>query len=339
ASGESLGSIGADMPALKAAASRDRSRIITTHDGDLVKTWDASDGSELNSWQAQLYRGPIALTNKLLFSGEYMSGHILILDATTGKSLHRTLTSGVSSMAFSPDQSRLITGSRAGEIKLWDPSAATELLTVVGHDGEVRQAALRPDGQQWVTVGSDGKIKLWNASTGQEILTLRGHTAQVTSVAWNSDGSLLATGDATGDVKLWNPAQAQESIILAGRILAAWSPDGTRLATGGREVGSVDEDTPDIPGKIDIFDTGSWDPVATIEDQFFGWTRSADWSPEGRRLAMSGRDGRVKVWEIPSLRELFSVTAHVKSTNAVAWSPKGQWLASTGVDKLVNIWD
>ena len=45
----------------------------------------------------------------------------------------------------------------------------------------------------------------------------------------------------------------------------------------------------DRRGKIDIYDTDSWEPVVTLEDQFFGFTKSADWSPEGRRLAMSGR--------------------------------------------------
>jgi WD40 repeat protein len=190
-------------------------------------------------------------------------------------------------------------------------------------------------------VGDDGKIKLWDASTGQEILTLRGHTAQTKCVAWNTDGSLLATGDASGAVKLWNPAKTQESIVLKGRYVATWSPDGTRLATGGQELGSVDPDSPDKRGKIDIYDTKSWNPVATIEDQFFGATHGhgASWSPEGRRLAMCGRDGKVKVWEIPSLRELLSVTAHTKGIRSVVWSPDGQLLATAGRDKLVKIWD
>ena len=125
------------------------------------------------------------------------------------------------------------------------PAVLSSYFNIQGHDGEVRQTAWRPDAQQWVTVGNDGKIKLWDASSGQEIHTLRGHTAQVKSVAWNTDGSLLATGDASGAVKLWNPAQTQESIVLEGRRLAAWSPDGTRLATGGQELGSVDVDSPD----------------------------------------------------------------------------------------------
>ncbi|MEK6247245.1 MAG: WD40 repeat domain-containing protein, partial [Planctomycetales bacterium] len=355
-SGKPLGSMSADMPALKAVSNHDGSKFITIHDKDhdkdLVKTWDASGGHELNSWQAQLYRGPtellpfpkdllFAFSNKLLVSGAFYPAHIHILNATTGGSLYRksTQTHGITSMAFSPDGLRLLTGGSQGQIKLWDPSSAVELLNIQGHDGEVRQTAWRPDGQQWVTVGNDGKIKLWDASSGQEINSLRGHSAQVKSVAWNTDGSLLATGDASGAVKLWNPAQTQESMVLEGRTLAAWSPDGTRLVTGGREVGSVDEDSPDIPGKIDIYDTDSWKPVVTLEDQFFGFTKSADWSPEGRRLAMSGRGGRVKVWEIPTTRELLSVTAHPVGTRGVAWSPSGQWLATAGYDKLVKIWD
>ncbi len=172
ASGKSLGSMSADMPARKVALSHDGSRIVTTHDHDLVKTWDAADDRELHRWQARLYRGPIArgsiaFTTKLLVSGEWWPGHIDILDATTGEFLHRktTLLHGISAMAFSPDGSRFVTGSRDGQVKLWEPSSCTELLTIQGHDAEINGIAWRFDGQQWVTVGDDGKIKVWDAST------------------------------------------------------------------------------------------------------------------------------------------------------------------------------
>ena len=70
-------------------------------------------------------------------------------------------TSSVSSVAFSPDGARIVTGSWDHTAKVWDAQTGRELLTLTGHTGFVFSAVFSPDGSRIVTNSSDGTAKVW----------------------------------------------------------------------------------------------------------------------------------------------------------------------------------
>ena len=55
-------------------------------------------------------------------------------------------TDGVSSVAFSPDGKRIISGSGDNTLKVWDATSGQETLTLKGHTGCVMSVAFSPDG-------------------------------------------------------------------------------------------------------------------------------------------------------------------------------------------------
>lgn len=62
-------------------------------------------------------------------------------------------------------------------------------------------------------------------------------------------------------------------------------------------------------------------------------------SPDGRRLATSGSDGVVKVWNAATLRLERAIEAHARAASAVAFSPDGRLVASASSDGTARVWD
>ncbi len=142
----------------------------------------------------------------------------------------------VTSVSWSPDGTRLATGSRDGTAKVWDAASGRELLTLRGHAGPVLSVAWSPDGQRLATGNEDGMARVWDATGGRELLALMGDTAPVLSVSWSRDGTRLATGSDDDTARVWDAASGRELLTLTGHTggvnSVSWSPDGTRLATG-----------------------------------------------------------------------------------------------------------
>ena len=77
----------------------------------------------------------------------------------------------VQSVAFSPDGSRIVSGSYDKTIRVWDASTGIEMLPPLrGHDDYVRSVAFSPDGSKIVSGSFDKTIRVWDASTGVEML-------------------------------------------------------------------------------------------------------------------------------------------------------------------------
>ena len=171
----------------------------------------------------------------------------------------------IRSIAFTSDGERVI-GSRDpmgswldcfGQAAVWDWRTGRLERSI---DTEADGAVLSPRGDLLVSVprsfvkGSQ-VAKVWDWATGQHLRTL-GHSGSVTDAAFSPDGSRLATASRDGTVQIWDPyADAPEQLVLQ------------------RHLGSVD---------------------------------SVSFSPDGTRLATVSVDGTVCVWAL-DLDELVDV--------------------------------
>ncbi|HYH66619.1 MAG TPA: hypothetical protein VD866_18130, partial [Urbifossiella sp.] len=54
------------------------------------------------------------------------------------------------------------------------------------------------------TGSHDETVKIWEAKTGKMLVSLQGHTGAVTAVAFSPDGTRLATGTDQGELRVWD---------------------------------------------------------------------------------------------------------------------------------------
>ena len=148
-------------------------------------------------------------------------------------------TSGVNSVSFSSDGTRILTGSSDETAKVWDARTGTALLELKGHTGVVTGVSFSPDGTRIVTGSDDGTAKVWDAHTGTHLLDLKGHTGHVSSASFSPDGTRIVTGSWDKTARLWDANTGDHLRELKGHtfkvLSVTFSPDGTRIVTGGGE--------------------------------------------------------------------------------------------------------
>ena len=142
----------------------------------------------------------------------------------------------VTTMALSPDGTRIATGSADKTVRLWNTDGQP-ISPPMRHDDKVTSVAFSPDGTRIATGSADKTVRLWNTD-GQPIGQVMRHDDAVSSVAFSPDGTRIATGSADKTVRLWNTdGQPIGQPMLHDDAVSsvAFSPDGTRIATGSGE--------------------------------------------------------------------------------------------------------
>ena len=131
----------------------------------------------------------------------------------------------VSSVHFSPDGKRLVSGSWDNTVMVWDPSTGEQLCQLRGHTDCVKSVCFSPDGTKLVTGSWDETVKIWNPTTGEELCELRGQSGIVTAVKFASQ-DMVASSSTDGSTKLWN--------LKTGEETAEAVPEGFTFPPQGR---------------------------------------------------------------------------------------------------------
>ena len=142
----------------------------------------------------------------------------------------------VHSVAFSPDGTKIISGSDDKTIRVWDASTGVEILPPLrGHHHWIRSVAFSPDGSKIISGSFDTTIRVWDASTGVEMLPpLLGHDGFIHSVAFSPDGSKIISRSDDKTIRVWDasarveilpPFRGHDDVIPS----VAFSPDGSKI--------------------------------------------------------------------------------------------------------------
>ncbi|KEP45220.1 tyrosine kinase family catalytic domain protein, partial [Rhizoctonia solani 123E] len=148
-------------------------------------------------------------------------------------------TYDVWSVRFSPDGSRLVSGSDDNKIRVWDVERGTTIVgPLKGHTNTVRSVAFSPGGSQIVSGSYDRTVRMWDARDGKLIGNpYQGHTNWVNSVAFSPCGTYVASGGDDNTVRIWDVRTGRQ-VDQAFQEHAHWvwsvafSPCGHYVASG-----------------------------------------------------------------------------------------------------------
>ena len=110
----------------------------------------------------------------------------------------------VSALAFSPDGTKLASGSKNKTVRLWDTFTNGELVSLQKHTGEINALAFSPDGKMLASGSTDKTVQLWDTATGAHLATFTTHRRRIAALAFSPDGRTLASGSMDGTIRFWN---------------------------------------------------------------------------------------------------------------------------------------
>ncbi len=251
---------------------------------------------------------------------------------------HRGIVSGV---AFSPDGTRVATGSVnpdwSGTVTVWNTQTGTLLGTLQCNPGRSAWHArlvFAPTGDRIGIIFGDRHAHLWNG-TSRESVQLVGHGGRVFRMTFFPEGDEVATCSADSTVRTWNVATGRPTGVFMGL-----RDEVTHLA--------IDDDggliaAADATGEVAIWSASPrLQPSVLLAPDGVTVTQLVV-RPDGHHVAASCNDGILRIWDAVSGVPLAGLTRRKGKPGAgwahLAYSRDGVLLAATAYDGLTAVWE
>jgi WD40 repeat protein len=361
-----------DAPIVRLALSPDGKVVAIAGDDSTTRLWDVSTASPIGPviHRRSCYGLAFSPDGKTLAMG---LNDVQFRDPASGE-LRSTVPfpEEISSLAFSPDGSKLLVCGYQGATQLWHLPDASLSGSLAEKPGAIVSAAFSPDGKTILTGTREGEIRLWDALTGQPLGPPFPRFKRIPAVAFSPGGESLLTGDYNGIARHWGfPSQRpiDPPMVHAGEIrIVAFSPDGKTILTGSVDrtarlwdsvthapVGPIYEHQGPIEAGAISPDgewvlTGGGDRTArvwkldrgqreTTRVRPQGVIHAAAFGPDGKTFLTGSNDGTAQIWDSATGRPVGAPMTHPGEVWAVALSPDGKTAVTGCTDRVARLWD
>jgi WD40 repeat protein len=323
-----------------------------------VRTWDPATGKERSRFEpgdrvqglsGKVMSIALAPGGKLLACAhrtDYFpfKGTVRLWDVSAGTEQKiRQVGSDFSQIyqvTFSPDGDTLAVADD-GRLRLFEVGSGAELHKGKRGLGNAYCVAFAPDGKT-AAFGSHGRLRLAGVATGRELRPFDGVEDYFYSLAFSADGKTLV-GAGTRTVGVWDPATGKERLHFDGHpgtvCCLIFSPDGKHLLTGG------------YGPRLRRWDVGTGKAAGAVPGAralgALAWNDPVVPSPDGKTLAVAGKDLSIHVVDTATGRVRVTFTGHLPPNTSAAtathfvFTPDGKTAISStlGVDHHIRYWD
>ena len=343
----------------------DGRRVVSAGADGFTRIWNIAGGHPVELAQGGKELGVLAASfspDDARVATTNLSGRVRLWDARSGRALTRIQVSDqpLTSVRFSDDGRRIVTGAYDGVIYLVALRVGAVLAELKGHQGPVR-ADFVPGSSTVVSAGEeDGTLRTW-VPPATRVATRPG-TAPLVS----PDNRLVVSGDLEGPIHLWNPTTGKDREFASHKDVShpQFSPDGTQI------VSASDDQT------VRLWDvkTGRSRAVPTLDGLKYaaaieasgkriaiggatplviqapdgsarlrlrghrGYVNALAFSPDSKHLLTGSDDGTARVWNARSGALERTLRGHEGTVRSVSYSDDGQRIATAGSDGTVRVW-
>jgi WD40 repeat protein/serine/threonine protein kinase len=232
------------------------------------------------------------------------------------------------SVAFSPRGDLVAAafrGVNSNGIVLWDAATRQPRTTLRPELGEIFNICFSADGKS-LACAANGGVALFDTADLQRRLSVRGDFPQM--VAFSPDSRLLAIAASHfGVVRLWNVTTNREVAVLSNPAsdFVSFSADGKRLIAAGSR-------------SLRIWNLAGAMEKLTLSGHS-GGVPGVAFSPDGKLLASTGKDGIVRLWDPITGKTIRQLTGFSGPTQSVTFSADGRFLTTTEWMGGLKIWE
>ncbi len=146
-------------------------------------------------------------------------------------------TSSAGGIAWSPDGTR-IAASMTGEVRIYNSTTGTKLLSYKQQPGYISAIVWSPDGERIASMDGNS-VHVWNVATGSFYYAYRNHTDSLRDVAWSPNGRYLASSSNDCTVQIWTASNGTRIFTYTGHSdevgAISWAPNSQRIASASTD--------------------------------------------------------------------------------------------------------
>ncbi|HSG71638.1 MAG TPA: RcpC/CpaB family pilus assembly protein [Planctomycetaceae bacterium] len=239
----------------------------------------------------------------------------------------------ISSLAFSPDGTQLLSGSNSGMLLLHDVATRKQLREFSGHKRSIRSVTFSPDGTRVLSSGWDNTIRMWDIATGLQILVIEDKGDVLHTSAFDPTGKLILSCShvgAAGAIRLWD---AETGNLVREFENVSFQPFEVVFSLTGKQALSGAHD-----GVMRLWDVETGKVFKTFHGHS-DWVRSVAFSKDGQFAVSGSKDNTIRVWDVETGELRRTLTGHTDVVESAVFTPDGHRILSGSLDGTVRLWD